>query len=131
MKLTNSEANFRQTSNTNFQTTDDGNGSQSCDAPNNNNLAIGAFFNVGIDTADAVIELHYTQTKTGAHSKHGANDAEDINKVSYYTVDEITKDWVKTSSHRHRKPLPVAKETEQKANDTVDDPSVNSPMEVG
>lgn len=110
---TDSKADFWQAPDTKLQSTDDGNGSKSCNRPDDDYLILRALLNVWIDSVNTTIQLHNAQTKWSAHSKHGTNDAQDVDEVAIETVDEVTKDWIKAGAHGHRQPFPVAQEAQQ------------------
>ena len=78
---------------------------------------------------DSSIHLNNTKTKTGADTEHGADDREDVDQVSNASENQVAQDWVKQGSHGHRETLTVAKESEEKAENDVNNPTMDSPME--
>ena len=62
----------------------------SCDAPNDDDLHRGTFVYVTVHSMETSIELHDSQTQTGADSKHSTDYRQDVYYVSYEAVDSVT-----------------------------------------
>lgn len=80
---------------------------------------------------DTSIELYGTQPQTCAHAKHSAHDGKDVDDVTHPPIDLVSNQRVKTGADGHRQALPVTHEGQQKTNNYVHDPSMDTPVKEG
>ncbi len=72
------------------------------------------------------IQLTRSKPKTCADSKEGGQDWKDVNQIPYPSEDPITEDRIEAGLHGHGKVFTEGHQTQQKSNQTVNDPAVNA-----
>ena len=130
------EADFAQPSDANFQAADDGSCRDGSDGPDDDNLAGNALCNHVFSASKLVgkaakgsVDLYDPNAQTGAHAKHGADNRHDVDHVTQCAIDLVSQDRVETRAHGHGQVVTVSDEAQQQANQNVDNPTMNSPME--
>ena len=76
------------------------------------------------------VHLHSAQSQRSAHSKQSSQNRESVNKISHPPVYPVSDKGIETRLHRHRKSLPERHESHYHAYQDVDNPPMDTPMEV-
>ena len=124
------ETDFAEASDADLNSTDDGDCSKSCDAPNDDDLVCDGVLNVAVKPTQTAIELDCTNSKACAHSKHGSNDRQDVHSVTQNSKYLVAYQRVETRAHGHGQSSVVGHITEQETHNHVNNPSMNTPVKV-
>ena len=90
------------------------------------NLVSNTLLNIGVDVVHTRVNLYNSQTERSTNSKQSCDHTQNIDHISRPTVDLVSDKRVEAGLHRHRHSFSEGDESEEKSNDDVDDPTVNT-----
>ena len=125
------EADFTQSTDSNLQAADNGRCSECSYAPDDNQLVLCVFLDACEQATDTGIYLHDTKTQASTDTKHGANHRENVHQITHPSVHIVTKERIESGTDGHGKSFSVTNKGEEKTNNDVHDPSVDTPVEEG
>ena len=125
------EADLAQPSDAVLDAGEDGPGGDGRDAPDDGHLALGPDGDVGVDDAEALVDLYRAQAEAGADSEEGGDDGEGVDEVAGPAEDVVPDEGVEAGLHGEGEALAVGHDAEEDADEGVDDPAVEAPVVQG